>query len=593
MGVPVFYWPRYAGDPEERLIKDLRVENRSGSGAAILSVINAHALLGLKTPRQFTADILADFYFERGPALGLDARWEGARQSGAIFAYTVPFDRGVDVLKPGTKVNRDNEFRGVLTAEQRWKLDDKWTLIGELSYLSDEAVVDAFFESLGETRREFTSRLAARRQVDNTSLTIDLKGTLNDFIANEYLLQSQGYSVTRTPEVTYVRLADDLLPQVSPGTLTWFSEYRVGRLELAFDEVTARDHGLSFTSLSQRGLGLDPDQTLADALRSRGYFEQGVIRADTRQEVSAQLDAGPIRVNPFVVGRATFWDDSFDAISPDEDDQHRLWGAAGVRLSTTVQHVDDSIDSAWLDIHRLRHIVEPNATIWVAGSSLDRSDLPVYDQGVEDLPDGAMVRVGVNQTLQTQRGGPGRWHSTDLLTLSTDLVFSNDQAGSRGPIGRFIDFRPELSNPGDWFVADATLRLTDAASLTASSVYDLDEGTQAASSVGILLRQYPTFSASVDLRFLEPNDSTYLTFGLNYELTRKYSVGFGAAYDTDESRFQYAAVELRRRFQSTILGIVVTTNEITGETGIGVVIRPYGVTGELGLSSLGARVGGQ
>ena len=38
----------------------------------------------------------------------------------------------------------------------------------------------------------------------------------NDFIANEYLLQAPGYTVAKLPDVGYVRLADDLIPD-EPG----------------------------------------------------------------------------------------------------------------------------------------------------------------------------------------------------------------------------------------------------------------------------------------------------------------------------------------------------------------------------------------
>lgn len=591
-GLPVTYWPRYAGDPEERIIKDFRVENRSGSGGAVLSTINAYALIGLETPRNFSLDVLADFYFERGPALGVKSAWGDPQHSGSLQAYTVPFDRGTDVFKSGAETSRDNEFRGVLFAEQRWTIDPEWTAFGEVAFISDAGVVDAFFEDLGETRREFTNRLAVRRLRDNTYLSAEVSGTLADFIANEYLLTSQGYSVTRTPEASYIRLADDVVPESAPGVLSYFSEYRLGRVSIAMDEASAREHGLFFNSTSLPGLGIGPDDSIAESLRTQGYFERGVVRADTRQELAAHLRAGPLNINPFIVGRVTFWDSSFPEFSPDEDEHYRLWGAGGVRLSTMVQRVDDSAYSALLDIHRLRHVIEPNATLWFAGTTIDRADLPVYDQGVEDLPHGGMARVGVTQRLQTQRGGPGRWHNTDLLTLSTDLVFSTSEADSRGPYGRFIDFRPELSNPGDYGVADLAVRITDATSFTASSIYNLDDNQQAATSLGLLFRQYPEFWASLDLRFLNPQDSTYLTFGLGYDLTEKYTVRFGAAYDTDESRFQNASLLLTRRFQSTLLGLGISTNEITGETSIGVVIRPYGAGGEVGLSNMGSRLGG-
>lgn len=586
MGVPFFYWPVYAGDPEDRIIKDLRVENRSGSGGAILSTLNLYPLLGLQRPVNFSVDLLADFYFERGPGLGVEAAWADGNQRGEVFAYTVPFDRGTDILKSGARVDRDNEFRGVLLGEQRWRLDESWTLLAELALLSDPAVIDAFFEREGETRREFTNRLAARRLRDNTYFSADLSGRFEDFIANEYLLQSRGYSVSRTPELTYIRHADDVLGHRAPGALTWFSEYRAGRLEMNFDEVQAREHGFTTNTLAQRALGINAADRIGDALRSAGLTEDGVYRLDTRHELAGQFFLGPITLNPFVTGRITFHDRDFSAFSGEEQDNVRVWGAVGLRASTTFQRVYENADSSLLDIHQLRHVVEPNLTAWLADTNVDRENLPSYDPDVESILDGGLVRFGVTQHFQTRRGAPGRWHTANLLTLSTDVMFASDDAGERSPIGRFFDFRPEYANPGDYAIADAVVRLTDATSLTGSAVYDLDEGELAASSVGVLLRQWPTFSAAVDLRYLHPQDSTYLTAGLTHQLTDKYSLSTGANFDTDRGEFQTVGILVQRRFSSMILGVGVSTNEITGDTGLSIVIRPHGTRG-WGVSGLG------
>jgi hypothetical protein len=585
LGVPLFYWPWYAGDPAQRIVKDIRVENRSGSGGAVMSVLNIYPLLGLETPRKLSADLLADLYFERGPGAGIEASWADANQRGQISLYTVPFDRGVDVMKSGARINRDGDFRAILQASQRWRVDDRWTLLGELSHLSDPGVVDAFNEREGETRPDFISRLAARRLEGNSYLSVDLSGRLDDFIASESLLQSQGYSVTRAPEVLYIRHADDLLSPAYPGMLTWFSEYRAGRIALNFDEAFAREHGLTTNALAQKALGINASQRLGDAFRAAGLSEQTVTRADTRQELAAQFQVGSITVNPFLVGRATFYDR--DVTLTDDNDQVRFWGATGVRASTAFHRIYENAHSRIFDIHQLRHAIEPSLTLWGAGTTIERDELPTYDLEVESMLEGIMARAGVRQVLQTRRGSPGRRHTVNLLTLDTDVVVSNRDAGSRGPIGRFLDFRPELSNPGDFFVVDAVVRLTDAASITGSTIYDLDAGDQAASSVGVLIRQPPTFSAALDLRRLEAQDSTYVTASLSERLTETYSVSSSAIFDTDEGQFQSIAILISRRFSSVVVSIGVSTNEITGETGMGFVVRPLGVEGGLGFTGTG------
>lgn len=587
MGVPVMYWPRYSGDPEERLIKDIRIENRSGSGAGVLSTLNAYALLGMQSPSNVSADLLADYYFERGPAIGTRIGWSGPRSEGGLFAYMVPFDSGTDVMKPGTKIDRDDEFRGVITGEQRSQIDSVWSVQAEWAFLSDEALVDAFFEQLGETRREFTNRIRAKRMENNTLLSIEAKGSFNDFLSNEYLLQSPGYSVARLPEVIYTRIADDLLPDVSPGWLTWSSDSRIGLIEMQFDESEAREHGFTTDTLAQKALGINASQRLGDVLRGQGLTGTPIFRADTRHEVSMQAQAGPVRIQPYVVARATAYDDSFEQFSPDEDDRLRLFGGGGVRLSTTISRVLDDADSRLFDVHRLRHVMEPNITIWAGGTSVESSDLPIYDSEVEALTDGLVVKLGLNQVLQTYRGGPGRWHTVDLLQLNTEIVISDDEAGEKAPIGRYFDFRPERTAAGDYFLADMAFRLTDATSITASTVYDFDSAQQDSSSIGLLVSHAPGFVSLVDLRYINPQDSTYLSLGTSFDLTSKYSIAAGANYDFDESKFQTVGVDLRRRFSSVMIGVNASYNEITSETSFGFVIRPFGAVGGVGATGVG------
>ncbi|MBS0197170.1 MAG: LPS assembly protein LptD [Planctomycetes bacterium] len=585
VGVPFFYWPTYAGDASQPPIRDFRVENRNGSGVAIKATINAYSLLGLQKPADRTWELMTDVYFERGLGIGTRLGWNNESNKGGLFVYTLPYDVGTDVLKPGTKLEHDGDFRGIFTGEHRWRMDEKWSLFAEASYITDATFIDAFFENLGETRREFTNRLRADRVAGNSALSIESKGTFNDFISNEWLLQSQGYSVNKLGEASYARQADDLLKEAYPGLLSYWSEYRVGGMQMAFDEIQARKRGFTTDYLAQRAFGFNADQSYGDILRAQGLNESTVVRGDTRQELTLNAAAGPVKLTPFVVGRVTGYDNKFEAYSPDENDYARLWGSVGMRVSTEMQAVYDTADSRLFDIHRLRHVVQPNATIWYGGTTVDSSALPIYDESVESLTNGSMARVGATQILQTQRGGPGRWHSVDLLTVSTDFVFSSGEANSKSPIGRFFDYRPEYANPGNYFIGDLTYRVTDSLALTGATVYDFDLSQQAFGSAGVIIRQGPHFSISSDVRFINELDSTYWNMGATYELTNKYSVFAGAAYDLNAGGFQTSYVEVRRQFSAMLLGVSLGYNEITGETSFGFVFRPNGVVGEGRLTS--------
>lgn len=587
-GVPFFWWPYYRGDPELFPLKDFRVENRTGVGGSIKTRWNAHALLGRKPPEGFSSELIADLYFERGPALGTDTRWESENSKGRAFVYGFIPDRGDDRLPTGATVSRDTQVRGILTAEQRWRMSESWSLLGEGAYISDESFVPAFFESMGKNRREFATRLAAQRTSENTVFVAQAKASLNDFVANEYLLQSQGYSVAKLPEVSYIRLADDVLYESFPGSLTYFSEYRAGRLELQFDENSAASRGMNSLARAQRAFGITPTQSPGDALRASGLTEDAVHRLDTRHELAAKIPWGPAIVTPFVVGRVTAYDDDFATYNAGQGDDIRLWSAAGVRISTTISRVYEDVESRILDLHRLRHVLEPNASIWIAGTSVESRLLPVYDESVEALADGAVAKIGLTQILQTQRGGAGRWHTTDVLTLDTHVVVSSGDADSRGPIGRYYDYRPEYSNPGEYLVADATWRVTDAFALTGSSVFDFDKNQQAMASTGFLIYHAPGFVSGIDARYINSQDSTIISAGAQYDLTSKYAIALAGSYDATRGGVQGGGVEVRRRFASLMLGINVGYNDISGESSLGFVIVPFGAVGEARISGIGA-----
>lgn len=578
-GLPIAWAPRFTGDPGNAPIKDVRIEDSNSSGLAAKVRWNLYGLLGRKRPDNLSVDVMTDYYADRGFAGGTRLNWQNPNSQGELFAYGVLDDRGTDVLRPGSKIDRDGGGRGMILADNRWRIDDQWTLFTEGAYIGDPAFVDGFFENLGAERREFATQMLATRREDNTLLTLQAKGSLNDFVANEYLLQSQGYSVQKLPEVTYTRLNDDLFGETSPGLLTWSQEYRVGRLGMEFDEAIAKERGFTNDSLATRTFGITGQQRIADRLRAEGYRESDVTRADTRHEFMSQLHAGPVNITPFAVGRVTAYDTDFGNYAKGEDDQVRIWGSAGVRVATTLQKVDDSVQSRFFDMSRVRHIIEPGVTIWTAGSNREGSTLPVYDQGVEGLTEGTQTRVGIHQTWQTMRGEPGKQRSVDVFRLDTDYVVASKDADRRSPIRRWYESRPENSDTGEFFLTDAAWQATDTLAFTASNVYDFEASQPARTSVGMLLEQGQDFSTFMEYRFINSQDSQFLDVGGQYKVSDKYQLGALTSYSAKTGTFQDFSCNLQRRSASVIFGVDVSYNAVTGKTGMGFLLRPIGTGG--------------
>ncbi|MFK7884020.1 MAG: LPS assembly protein LptD [Phycisphaerales bacterium] len=584
LGVPVLWLPGFEGDPDGFPLRRVSVGDSNRTGGLIETRWNLQSLAGYDWPG-VELDLLLDYYTERGIAVGLDGTWNTPRHRGGLFAYLLASDDGTDLLSPGTEIQRDSESRGMFWLRDIWDIRDNWTLIGEASHISDEAFVQAFFPELASSVEDFRNRLIIERQGEHSQLAVELSGTEAEFISSEHLLQTPGYRVDRLPEARFVWGQQELFEEWLPGLLSYGFEARAGSLRLRFSEATAASYGFSTASLADDAFGTTPGQSVGDILRAGGYTEDAITRLDSRHEVVATLRAGPVRVTPFVVGRVTAYDQSFDAFSPQEADDTRLWGAAGVTFSTTLQKVNNDAESRALDVHRMRHIVEPSLTLWAADTNVTNDELPIYDDDVENLLAGTMIRAAVDQTWQTKRGGAGRWRDVDLLKVRTEYVWTSDRGGTSA-IPRWYEARPELSRPGEYVGVSAIWQPTEVVAVAGEVTYDFDADRVARSSGGVLVEHRPGFLTSYEMRRVAAIDATYAAFGAQYRLTDKYGFNTSVTYNFDEADFQDFTGLVLRRFQAGTFGLSIGYNNIRGETSFGFVFTPGGQRGGLDLGSL-------
>lgn len=575
-GTPFFWFPGFKGDPSEIPLRGIRVENSTGDGVSIKTSWDMFSLLRIERPEELNWHVMADGYIERGAAVGTLVDWRTDDSAGFVRGYMIINDEGTDHLSSGARVEQDGDNRGSITGEHVWDIDSTWRLFIEGAYFSDETYVDAFERAQAQSAREFKNNIFLQGTDANTVLTLEAGIEANDFTPNQYLLQSLGYNTIKQPELRYARINDDLLSGEYPGLLSWTQEWRAGRMYLNFTEPTARELGFTNASRSMEAFGILPDESLGDQLRARGLTESEVMRADTRHEFSSQFDLGPVNLTPFVVGRATVYSRDFDEYSPDAEDSLRLFGAAGVRAATTIQRVDNSVDNRFFDLHRVRHIIEPNITAWTSASNLDQNDLPIYDDHVESLADGSAVKFGLMQTWQTQRGGPGRMRSVDFLKVNLEYVNSSSDADRESPIPRFFDAFPEYSLLGDFAMADIVWQATDAVAISFNEIYDFETNQSARTSVGGVVQHSENFRSYAELRFINARDITLFDFGAEYKLTEKYRVTGSVTYDTDEGDIQTISGSLHRRFPNYTLGVRGAYNNISGDTSFSVVFEPAG-----------------
>ena len=565
--------PKVKGEARMSPLHDVQAGHKNNSNF-LSTRWDLFALAGVDPPEGNKADLLLDGWFERGPATGMDLSWQRPDMAGTAFGYYI-FDNGDDKLTSGATIDHRDDSRGMILGDNIWKLNDKWSLFLEGSYVSDPTFVDAFFEDLAETRREFTNSAYARRLDEKSLFSLEARGTFNDFISNEYLIQSQGYAVEKLPEASYSRIAQEL------GVLSYTGQASAARMNLVFNEPRLKDIGFNTKRRSQAGFGLDPNQRLSTELRQEGYMESAVTRFDTRHEIEVPLAWGPVNIVPFAVGRYTAWDTDFsDFSNSGNEDNQRFWGSTGVRVATSITRVDDKAESELFDVHRIRHIIEPSATFWVGGTTINEQDLPIYDDDVESIGNGTVFRVGARNTWQTMRGPKHARQSTDWIIWDTNYVWSSSNTPIDSPFGRFIEARPELSNFGEFIQSDLSVLLTDAVTYVGEIIYSFDDHEVSRASTGMRIDHGYGFSTFTEFRYLQNFDSTYLSTGVRYELTRKYAASGAITYDFDRAKFQRVQVGIIRRFAQWTLSVELDLDNVADDVGIGVVLRPVGFAGE-------------
>ncbi len=552
-GLPIAYWPSFSGTLEDLPLRGVSVGAETEKGVIVRTRWNPWSLLGIEQPEGVEGSVDLDGYTKRGPAAGLDLAYSRGGSRGLVELYGL-HDDGVDRTSSGLDVTPDDQWRGVALWENQTDLSQTWSLQAQLSLISDETFITSWRERDFENRREYESDLLLQHLDDNVAFTFLGKYAVEDFISNSWLLASRAYQVDRLPEMAYRRYGDSL-----GDVVTYSGQTSLSRVRIVPQTGTPAELGVPGAAF-----GIGDNDSIAAALALPTQF---VNRFDTRQEFSLPFSMGPVRTTPFVVGRLTAYDQDIDTTIEDQDTV-RLFGAAGIRMEAQFQRVDDAAVSELFDIHRLRHLFEPRLVAWYGSSDVTDGTLPVYDQSVEAINAGSAVEFGVRNTLQTHRGGPGRWSSVDVFMIDASVVL-DDNTTPTSPTPQFFQYRPEYSQFGDHVHATAIWLPSDFLSVTGEAFYNIDDGVFDRGSVGTELIHTPKFSTFIEYRLIQVDDTQLLDVGWEYWVTTKYQMRIFPQWDFVAGKFRAATLALLRRFPDFDFTLRLSYDEIADETSIG------------------------
>jgi hypothetical protein len=589
MGVPFFYWPYAAGTTKQNPspLKSASVGNSSIFGATLETDWNLLALMGINPPGGVEADVNVNEYTSRGPATGVNAKYNLDGMHGVLNSALM-YDTGTDQLG----ANRDNlpvtqHTRGYISLRHMQQLSEQWTVAVQGSYVSDPNYLEQYFQNIYATAPEQQTSIYIKQQHDTEALTALGKWNLTGFITNADL-ENNEYSVQRYPEVHYYREGDKIL-----GLFTYFSDSSGGLINDQFSSTTS-----GVRALELNFPGLNPNETFSQYYLGNGWTDQPVARLDSRQEIDFPLAVGPVQFDPFVSGRLTYWDTNFPVVNNQlGGGTTRAWGTVGFRSSTTFSKVYPDVKSDLLDVDQLRHIIEPQVSMFATGANVQQGYLQPFDRNVEGITDASGAEFALRQTLQTKRGRQGHRQIVDWITfnVAADVFWNHNLSGPFDPnnpqyagapfstsdfgnplIGYYDWSRPELSQIADSINANFSWRIGANVEFLADESWNIDLQQLEQLDSGVEVNQSPNLSYFLGNRYIRAVDSDQWTAAISYKLTRKYTVAASESYDFALNHNVMTEFTLVREIPRFYVGITLAYNADTASTAAMVSLWPAG-----------------
>ena len=557
-GTPVMYWPNFEGKAGEIPLRRAKLGYKKTYGAVIETKWDLYTLLGKDSPNEVDADIRIDGFTKRGAGVGLDFKYSFEKNKGIFQTYLLS-DSGTQRTDSGIDTDVTNSTRGYLLWENQTQLDSYWKLQTKLSYISDPTFMSVWRQDDYKNALEYETSIYAKYQKDNSAFTAYASTDLNQFISNSWLMASRQYQVDKTPEISLYNYGTKLFKNL----ITWSSETKITRERMVFQSGTPNELGLRPQAFNLSNANTPIESNLTSAGLQSNYQNRLV----TRHELSIPLQLGAFKVVPFGSIQAQW------GLGNEDDGQARetnhWFRTAGVRASTQIQRIFNSVNNELLDLHRLRHVIEPYMTVWNGDSNVDVTTIPQYDAQLDNLSTGTVTWFGVKNKLQTWRGGPGRWYQVDWLTIDTAFMFANSGAVQRYDNPQFFDWRPEYSSIEDAAILNGKWQYSDGVAFIGNGTWGLDGGRFSRGSVGAELDHGKDVRTYIEYREIDVTNDQFLSLGMRYNLSKRYSLDFSPSWNFNIDDLQSLRFMLTRHYPDFDLVGQVRYNQIQDETSVG------------------------
>jgi lipopolysaccharide assembly outer membrane protein LptD (OstA) len=582
--VPVFYFPQISGvaDNNGNLVRGAGFGNQTGLGTAIDTELGLFEALDIyPPPRDLDAAFRAAYFTDRGPGTGFDVNYDGGFVTDTTkepwnfegdFRSFFVYDHGTDDVGRPIPANPSDNYRlrGYAQFEHQHFFPDDWQLQIRGNWVSDQEFLEQYFPRSFDTDLPHDESFYLKHQKDNEAFTLLYQFQPNSLVTSSDFFENQ-FEVEHKPEIGYQRLGESL----ANNQLSLYSQNLFDGLHFQHTRATLKDEGFIYVNPGIPSLG------------NTGATDQDVYRGDLREELDYPIDAGPFKLVPYVLGRYTGYSNS-----PEGGAKNRVLGGLGAKITTEFWKVDDTVESDLFDLHRLRHVIEPEVNLFTSAETVHRGEVYQYDDSVDTVNDISAASIALHQRWQTYRGGPGRWRSVDVFSLDLEAdLYANQptkqQLNPYGFRGLFFPSEPEISVPRNALNGNFAWRISDNTVLLGDAQQNLDEHELATASVGFLVRRDVALDYYLGTRYIAQLDSNVLTFQVDYSITPKYTVSIGEQIETGVGKYTSTNFQIVRRFDNCFLIVHAYNEQVTHTSGFGINFVPLGAAGGVDTSAIG------
>jgi hypothetical protein len=535
-GVPIAYWPYSKGEyrQSETLVRSMRLAHSDQFGFEFESRWYLFNLLGARAPEGYDATLDLDYLSERGPGIGVDVDYEQKDHYGLFRGYYI-HDDGEDTFGPLRDNAPDTNDRGRVLWRHRHYLPQDWELTLEFSYITDPGFLEEYEKSEWFEGKDQETVFYLKRAKEVDAITFLANWRLLDFVTQTEHL----------PDLAYRRIGDTFLDPV-----ILYHESRIGAVRFRPD-----------------------DRRFFDSRRFSNDGRSDVtFRGDLRQEAELPLKFPGLNLVVFSTFRGDYWDGQ-------PLDSGGLWrglGLYGLRGGSYLYRVYDEFESELLDVHRIRHIINPYFTGWWSHSNARSTIITPFDEGIETIDDFYGFLFGVRQTWQTKRGAGDLRRTVDLLTLNLEVgAFGDPQGEFSNGYANFI--RPEDSRTRNYFAGDLVWRLSDTTSVLYDFNFDLNDMNYDRHNVSVAVERSPRLAYVFGWRDAEDIDLNVVGGGYNYKLNEKHITAFRIWWDVDRLQLGEMSFTYVRRLPRWYLAFTVDTDEVFDDLSFSVSVWPEGI----------------